>query len=176
VKSPLVAALMAGLFGLVITATIAAAPAHADATKCSGGGKPDRQVAPEFYQEQYSAGLVKSLKKDLSKYDSAVAANDVPGIGTAGGTLYSEILSDMSMIDDPVLFGCYNSMVQTELQDATNAWSPTLDAMACAGANMCSHTASDMPGLVAKSKPQKKAYITTLNDYASQFGGEEIPE
>jgi hypothetical protein len=149
--------------------------AHADST-CSGGGKPEREASPEFYQDQYSAGLVKSLKKDLSVYDSAVAANDMKGAGAAGGTLYSEILADLKMVDDPVLFGCYGATVQTGLQNATNAWSPILDTMSCAGPSSCGHNVSEMPVLVAQSKPLEKVYINAINAYASQFGGEQIPQ
>jgi hypothetical protein len=147
--------------------------AHADAT-CSGGGKPERLASPDFYQNQYSAGLAKSLKKDLSVYDAAVAANDMKGAGVAGGTLYSEILMDLKMIDNPVLFGCYSSTVQTGVQNATNAWSPILDTMSCAGPSSCGHNVSEMPALIAQSTPLEKVYINAINAYASQFGGQQI--
>ena len=147
--------------------------AHADTT-CSAAGKPERDASPEFYQNQYSAALVKTLKKDLSVYDAAVAANDMKAAGAAGGMLYSEIFTDLKMIDDPALFGCYSPTVQTALRNATNAWSPILDTMSCAGPSSCGHNVSEMPALVAQSAPLEKVYIDAINAYASQFGGQQI--
>lgn len=149
-------------------------PAAHAGTTCSAGGKPEREASPEFYQGQYSAALAKTLKKDLTAYDAAVAANDMKAAGAAAGTLYSEIFIDLKMIDDPALFGCYSPTVQTDLQNATNAWSPTLDTMSCAGPSSCGHNVSEMPGLVAQSAPLEKAYIAAINAYASQFGGQQI--
>jgi hypothetical protein len=147
--------------------------AHAD-TPCSTGGKPGFDASPGFYQDRYSAVLAKTLKQDLSVYDSAVAAKDMKGAGVAGGTLYSEIFTDLRMIDDPALFGCYNPKVQTGLQTVANAWSPILETMSCAGPSSCGHDVSEMPALVAKSAPLENGYIKLINAYASQFGGQQI--
>ena len=147
--------------------------AHAD-TKCSAGGKPQSGASPAFYQAQYSAALAKILKKDLTAYDAAVAANDMKAAGAAGATLYGEIFIDLKMIDDPAQFGCYSPAMQTDLQNAMNAWSPILDTMSCAGPSSCGHNVSEMPALIAQSTPLEKDYINAINAYASQFGGQQI--
>ncbi len=53
----------------------------------------------------------------------------------------------------------------------TNPWALALDTMACAGANTCGHTTSEMPGLVAQSKSRRRSDINALNTLASTAAG-----
>jgi hypothetical protein len=59
--------------------------------------------------------------------------------------------------------------VLTGLQQATNTLAPTDDSIS-------GTAAGDVAGLVSKAKPQEKAYIDALNAYASQFGGQSVPQ
>jgi hypothetical protein len=80
------------------------------------------------------------------------------------------------MVRIPRLFGCYDPSVLKGLENATDAFAPTLDAMSCAGASMCGHTPAEMSGLLAQAKPQEKVFIDAVNVYAAQFGGEQMPK
>ena len=55
------------------------------------------------------------------------------------------------------------------VQQAADALASTLDQISSAAAG-------DLPDLVSQAKPQVKAYIDALNAYASQFGGQQVPQ
>jgi hypothetical protein len=62
------------------------------------------------------------------------------------------------------------------LQNATDAFATTLYDLACAGGSKCGKTAAEVSGLVSQAKPQEKTYVEAINAYASQFGGEQVPQ
>jgi hypothetical protein len=167
------ATVVAGLS--VVTAVWgSAATAKADA-KCDDHAGPN-PAAPEFYQEQYNPAVAKPLTKDLATYHSAVGSGDPKEIGEAASTLYSEISSNVNMFVTQKLFGCYSPATLASLQQATNTLAPTFDSIASAAANIGGKTPDDLPGLVFQARPQEKAYIDALNAYASQFGGQQVPQ
>jgi hypothetical protein len=167
------AVVVAGLS--VVTAVWASgATAKADG-KCDGNAGPN-SAAPEFYQEQYNPSVAKPLTKDLATYHTAVASGDPKQIGDAAGTLYSEISSNVNMFVTQKLFGCYSPAVLAGLQQATNTLASSYDSINGAAANLGGKTPADVPGLVSQAKPQEKAYIDALNAYASQFGGQQVPQ
>jgi hypothetical protein len=151
-----------------------AATARAD-VKCDGNAGPN-SAAPEFYQRQYNASVAESLTKDLATYHSAVASGDAQQIGDAAGTLYSEISSNVDMFVTQRLFGCYDPTVLNSLKQATNTLASTFDSINGASAGLGGETPSDIPRLVSQAKPQEKAYIDAVNLYASQFGGQQVPQ
>jgi hypothetical protein len=167
------ATVVAGL-SVVTAVWVSAATARAD-VKCDGnaGANP---AAREFYQEQYDPSVAKPLTKDLAAYHSAVASGDPKDVGDAAGTLYSKISSDVDMFVTQKLFGCYSPAVLASLQQATNTLASSYDSIDGAAANLGGKTPADVPGLVSHAKPQEKAYIDALNAYASQFGGQRVPQ
>lgn len=144
-----------------------AGTAHADA-KCDGSTGPN-PAAPEFYQQQYNPSVAQPLTKEFAAYRSAVASGDLQQIRDAAGSLYSDVLGDPKMFERQVPFGCYSPAVLSGVQHAAEALAPTLDSINSA-------SASDLPGLISQAKPQVKAYIDALNAYASQFGGQQVPQ
>jgi hypothetical protein len=155
------------------TPSAAASTTAADDT-CDGVGK--NEAWPEVYRDKYAAGVVKALKQTLSVYDSAVESGAPEQIGTAAGALYSDVRTNLGMFKLRRLYGCYDPSVLTGLQNATDAFAPTLDNLACAGENMCGRTPAEVPGLVAQANRQQRIYIEAINVYAAQFGGEQIPQ
>jgi hypothetical protein len=151
-----------------------AATAKAD-VKCDDHAGPN-PAAPEFYQEQYNPAVAKPLTKDLATYQSAVGSGDPKEIGEAASTLSSEISSNVNMFVTQKLFGCYSPAVLASLQQATNTLASSYDSINGAAANLGGKTPADVPGLVSQAKPQEKAYIDALNAYASQFGGQQVPQ
>jgi hypothetical protein len=167
------ATVVAGLS--VVTAVWgSAATAKADA-KCDDHAGPN-PAAPEFYQEQYGPAVAKPLTKDLATYHSAVTSGDPKEIGDAAGTLYSEISVNVNMFNTQKLFGCYSPLVLASLHQATDPLAATYDSINGAGASLGGKTPDDLPGLVFQARPQEKAYIDALNAYASQFGGQQVPQ
>jgi hypothetical protein len=141
---------------------------------CAGrAGQNDAQ--PEFYQQQYAAGLAKQLKDKLSAYDSAVESGDSQHIGDAAYALGTEIRDDARLVNIPRLFGCYDQGTLTRLQNATTTFATMLDGLSCTGINVCQSNKAEVPGLVAQAKPQGRTYVGAINAYAGQFGGEQIP-
>lgn len=112
----------------------------------------------------------------MATYHSAVASGDPKQIGAAAGMLYSEITFDLQMFDTEHSFGCYSPVVLASLHRATDALAPTFDSINAASASLGGKTPSDVPGLVSQAKPQERAYIDALNVYASQFGGQQVPQ
>jgi hypothetical protein len=165
------AAVVAGL-SLCAAVWGSAATAKAD-VKCDDHAGPN-PAAPEFYQEQYKPSVATPLTKDLATYHSAVASGDPKQIGEAAGTLYSEISVNVNMFGTQKLFGCYSPAVLASLQQATDTLAATYDSINGA-AGLGGKTPGDVPGLVSQAKPQEKAYIDSLNAYASQFGGQQVP-
>lgn len=143
---------------------------------CDSRTEAQNDAAPEFYRKQFADGLADNLKQKLSVYDSAVESDDPQQIATAAGDLYSEIEGDVGMTRLPQLFGCYSPAVLNGLQNATDAFAPTLDAMSCAGANACGRTRDELPGLLRQAEPLEKMYVEALNAYAAQFGGEQMAQ
>lgn len=150
------------------------ATARAD-VQCTGAQGPN-PAEPEFYQEQYNPSVADQLTQDLQTYNAAVASGDPQQIGQAAGTLYSEISTYPMMFSTQTPFGCYNPLVLTNLQQPTNAFATTLDNITSAAASIDGKTPNDVPGLVSQAEPQETAYINALNAYASQFGGEQVPQ
>lgn len=75
----------------------------------------------------------------------------------------------------PRLYGCYDQTVLTRLQNATEAFATTLDALSCAAANMCNRKQTEVPSLVAQAALRERTYVEALDAYAAQFGGEQLP-
>ena len=111
----------------------------------------------------------------LKTYDSALESLDPHSIGDAAGALDSEIRADARLVNVPRLYGCYDPKILTGLQNATNTFADTLDALSCAGNNMCNRKPTEVSGLVGQAKPQERTYVQAINAYAAQFGGEQLP-
>ena len=169
-----IAATVVACLSVVTAVWASAAKANAD-VKCDDHVGPN-PAAPESYQEQYNPAIAEPLTKDLATYRDAVGSGDAKEIGEAAGTLYSEISSNVNMFVTQKLFGCYNPAVLASLQQATNTLAPTYDRINGAAANLGGKAPGDVPGLVSQAKPQEKAYIEALNAYASQFGGQQVPQ
>jgi hypothetical protein len=149
-------------------------------TTISGGdtcaGRPGQHDAsPDYYQQQYATGLANQLNDKLKTYDSAIEANDPHGIGDAASALDSEIRADARLVNVPRLYGCYDPKILTNLENATNTFAETLDALSCAGNNLCNRKSTEVPGLITQAKPQERTYVHAINAYAAQFGGEQLP-
>ena len=89
--------------------------------------------------------------------------------------LDTDIRADARLVNVPRLYGCYEQTVLTRLQNATEAFATTLDALSCAAADMCNRKHTEVPGLVAEAAPQERTYVEALDAYAAQFGGEQLP-
>jgi hypothetical protein len=160
-------AITAAIVSLSIGTLICAAPASADA-KCDGSTEPN-PATPEFYQQQYNPSVAQPLRKEFAAYCSAVASGDLQQIGDAAGSLYSDVVGDPKMFVRQESFGCYSPAVLAAMQQAADDLAPTLDSISSAAAG-------DLPDLISQAKPQVKAYIDALNAYASQFGGQQVPQ
>jgi hypothetical protein len=165
---------VAVIAGLTVVSAVSGPEGTARADSC-GSQRGLNKAAPEFYQQQYDPSVARPLTKDLATYHSAVASGDPKQIGEAAGTLYSEISSYPAMFGSAV-FGCYSPAVLTSLQQATDPLAATYDSINGAAANLGGKTPSDVSGLVAQARPQERAYINALNTYASQFGGQQVPQ
>jgi hypothetical protein len=141
---------------------------------CQGRTAPN-EASPDFYRQQYSTQLVKQLKERLGAYDSAVDSADPQHIGDAASALSIEVRADARLVSIPRLFGCYDQKVLSGLLDATEAFGSTLDVLPCAGTNTCNRKQTEVPGLVARARPQERTYVVAINAYAAQFGGEQLP-
>ena len=141
---------------------------------CAGRAN-QHEASPDFYQQQYATGLAKQLNDRLKAYDSALDSIDPHSIGDAASTLDSEIRADARLVNVPRLYGCYDPKTLTALQNATNEFADTLDALSCAGNNLCNRKPTEVPGLVTQAKPQERTYVHAINAYAAQFGGEQLP-
>jgi hypothetical protein len=160
-------AITAAVVSLSMGTLLCAAPASADA-KCDGSAGPN-PAAPEFYRQQYNRAVAQPLTKEFAAYRSAVASGDLQQIGDAAGTLYSDVHGDPNKFETQNSFGCYSPAVLAGVQQAADALAPTLDQISSAAAG-------DLPDLLSQAKPQVKAYIDALNAYASQFGGQQVPQ
>jgi hypothetical protein len=132
-------------------------------------------ASPDFYQQQYATGLANQLNDKLKTYDSALDSLDPHNIGDAAGALDSEVRADARLVNVPRLYGCYDPKILTGLQNATNSFAEALDALSCAGNNLCNRKPTEVAGLVATAKPQERTYVQAINAYAAQFGGEQLP-
>ncbi|MBV8785209.1 MAG: hypothetical protein JOZ00_00790 [Mycobacterium sp.] len=139
------------------------------------GRAPQNAASPDIYRQQYADDLAGPLKDRLRTYDSATASGDSARIGQAAGALDTDIRADARLVDIPRLYGCYDQKVLTRLQDATEAFATTLDAMSCASANMCNRKQTEVLALVAQAAPQERSAVEAFNAYAAQFGGEQLP-
>lgn len=139
------------------------------------GRAAQHDASPDFYQQQYASGLANQLNDRLKTYDAALDSTDPHHIGDAASALDSEIRADARLVNVPRLYGCYDPKILTGLQNATNAFADTLDALSCAGNNLCNRKPTEVPGLVAQAKPQERTYVQAINAYAAQFGGEQLP-
>jgi hypothetical protein len=167
------AAVVAGLS--VFTAVLGSVATGRADVQCTGQQDPN-PAAPEFYQSQYNPSVAKPLTKDLAAYNAAVASGDPSKIWQTAGTLSSDISQTPMMFGTQTPFGCYDPAVLTSLQRATNTFAATLDSIKGAATSTGGKTPSDVAGLVVQAKPQETAYITALNAYASQFGGQQVPQ
>lgn len=131
-------------------------------------------ASPDSYREQYATGMAKQLKATISTYLTAVQSGDSQRVADAAGALAAEIRADARLVNIPRLYGCYNAKVLANLQKATDTLATTLDALSCAGVNMCNKTQSEVPRLLVQEKPQERTYVEAVNAYAAQFGGEQL--
>jgi hypothetical protein len=160
-------AITAAVVSLSIGTLICAAPASADA-KCDGSAGPNPST-PAFYQQQYNPSVAQPLTKEFAAYRSAAASGDLQQIGDAAESLHDDVLADPKKFETQDSFGCYNPAVLATVQHAADALAPTLDSINSAAAG-------DLPDLISQAKSQEKAYIDALNAYASQFGGQQVPQ
>lgn len=167
-------AITTGVFAVPALGTAAIPSAWAD-VQCTGQQGPN-PAKPESYRGEYSSMVSAPLKRDLAAYQSAAASGDAHPTGLAANRLYSEMTTDFMMFGDQSWFGCYDPAVLASLQQSTDAFGATLDDISAAAASFSGKTPDDVPALVAQAQPQQTAYITTLNAYAAQFGGEQIPQ
>jgi hypothetical protein len=141
---------------------------------CQGRVGPN-DGTPDFYRQQYQDGLADPLEERLKAYGSATASGDPHRIGDVAAALDTDIRADARLVNVPRLYGCYDQAVLTRLQNATEEYAITLDALSCAGANMCNRKQTEVAGLVAQAAPQERTYVEALDAYAAQFGGEQLP-
>jgi hypothetical protein len=139
------------------------------------GRAGQNDTSPDFYRQQYAGGLANPLEDRLRTYDSAAESGDSHRIGDAAGALDTDIRADARLVNIPRLYGCYDQTVLTGVQNATEAFATTLDALSCAGANLCNRKQTEVPGLVAQAAPQERTAIEAFDAYAAQFGGEQLP-
>jgi hypothetical protein len=111
--------------------------------------------------------LAKQLKATISTYDSAVQSGDSQQVADAAGALAAEIRADAHLATIPRLYGCYNPKVLAGLQKATDTLATTLDALSCAGVNMCNRNQAEVPRLLPQEKPQERTYVEAINTYAA---------
>lgn len=138
---------------------------------CAQGATNTAQ--PSFYQEQFNP-QAQSLRRDIASYRSAVDADDTSAMQNAASTLYSEIASDATMAQDATAWGCYDPAVLQSLVDATNAVTPLFDNLNSALSGCCGHTAAEAPALIEQIKPKLGDYISAMDGYSAQFGGDRI--
>jgi len=153
----------------------AAAPTTiADADNCQRRTGPN-DGTPDFYRQQYQDGLAGPLEERLKAYGSATASGDPHRIGDVAAALDTDIRADARLVNVPRLYGCYDRALLTRLQNATEEFATTLDAMSCAAGNMCNRKQSEVPSLVAQAAPEERTYVEALDAYAAQFDGEQLP-
>jgi hypothetical protein len=73
-------------------------------------------------------------------------------------------------------FGCYSPAVLASLQQATDALASTFNTVVSAAANSDDKTPRDITRFVSRAMPHEMGYIQALNAYASQFGGQQVPQ
>ncbi len=146
----------------------------AGADTCQGRPGPT-DPAPDFYRQQYADGLANPLEERLKTYASATLSGDARRIGDAAAALDTDIRADARLVNVPRLYGCYDQTVLTRLQNATESFAITLDALSCAAANMCNRKQTEVSNLVAEAAPQERTYVQALDAYAVQFGGVQLP-
>ena len=145
------------------------------ADTCANHTGPN-DASPEFYRQQYDTGLAKQLKDRLDTYGSAVDSGDSQRIGESAAVLAGEVRADAKLVSDfPRLYGCYDKGVLADVVKAAEAFGTQLDAMSCSGAEMCKKVHADTPNLVGRAKPQLRSFVSAINTYAAQFGGEQLP-
>lgn len=149
------------------------ATAGAD-VQCTGQDEPN-PVTPEAYQGLYDSYFAKQLAQGLKAFDTASASGDKRRIGQAASQLNNQISTAPMMFGTQTPFGCYDPAVLSVLQQAGNKFAATLDAIGSAAAGLHGKKPTDVPRLVAQAKQQEAAYITALNAYAAQFGGQQLP-
>jgi hypothetical protein len=71
-------------------------------------------------------------------------------------------------------FGVVFPGCMAALQKATDTLATTLDALSCAGVNMCNRNQAEVPRPLVQEKPQERTYVEAINIYAAQFGGEQL--
>ena len=146
------------------------ATAKAD-VKCDDHAAPN-PAAPDSYQVQYNTSVAEPLTKDLATFRDAVPSNDPNQIEPAARTLSDEISSNSMMFGTQTSFGCYNHAALERLQTPTDALTRTLRA----AANRGGKPPSDMFNCVTQARRLLWPYIDALNAYASQFGGQQVPQ
>lgn len=130
--------------------------------------------SPDSYRQQYAGGMAKQLRAAITTYETAVQSGDSQQIADSSGALAAEIRADARLANIPRLYGCYNTKVLASLQKATDTLAGTLDALSCAGVNMCNKNQAEVPHLLVQEKPQERTYVEAVNTYAAQFGGEQL--
>jgi hypothetical protein len=146
----------------------------AGADTCQGRTGPN-DATPDFYRQQYADGLANPLEERLKTYGSAASSGDPHRIGDAAAALDTDIRADARLVNVPRLYGCYDHAVLTRLQNATEEFATTLDALSCASASMCNRKQSEVLSLIAQAAPQERTFVQSLDAYAAQFGGEQLP-
>jgi hypothetical protein len=138
------------------------------------GQSGQNEGSPDSYRQQYAGGMAKQLKAAITTYETAVQSGDSQRVADAAGAMAAEIRTDAHLANIPRLYGCYNAKVLASLQKATDTLATTLDALSCAGVNMCNKNQSEVPHLLVQEKPQERTYVEAVNTYAAQFGGEQL--
>jgi len=133
------------------------------------------EASPDFYRQQYADGLANPLEERLKTYGAAASSGDSRRIGDAAAALDTDVRADARLLNVPRLYGCYDQAVLTRLQNATETFATTLDALSCAAAGMCSRKQTEVPRLLVQAGPQERTYVEALDAYADQFGGEQLP-
>jgi hypothetical protein len=141
---------------------------------CQGRSAPN-DATPDFYRQQYADGLANPLEDRLKTYGLAAFSGDPHRIGDAAAALDTDIRADARLVNVPRLYGCYDRTVLARLQNATETFATTLDALSCAAANMCNRKQTEVPSLAAQAAPEERTYVEALDAYADQFGGEQLP-
>ena len=64
----------------------------------------------------------------------------------------------------------------TNLQQATSAFTSSLDGIRGAAAGLNGGTPGDVPALVVAANGPESAYLDAVNAYGAQFGGQQVPK
>lgn len=149
------------------TSTTAAADCTANA--------PTNQASPEFYRKQYDPQIDR-LDQEITMYQAAVLADDTGQIGETAGELTSDVQGLATVANTQTGFGCYAPTVLASLKTTAKTLFSTLDNINAAATGCCGHTTGEVPGLIGQARTQLAAFVTAVNAYGDQFGGQQIAD